>query len=38
MGSGVVLDPSCDQTGNEGAEQGFAAPTSVVHELERIPR
>ena len=34
LGFGVVLGPSRDQAGNEGAEQGFAAPASVVHKLE----
>ena len=34
LGSGVVSGPSGDQAGNEGTGQGFAAPTSVVHELE----
>lgn len=34
LGSGVVVDTSCDQGRNEGAEQGFAAPPRVVHELE----
>ena len=33
MGSGVVTAPSCDQARNQGAEQGFAASTCVVHEL-----
>jgi len=34
LSSGVVLGLSRNQAGDEGAEQGFAAPTSVVHELE----
>jgi len=34
LGSGVVMGPSRDQTGDQGTEQGFAAPASVVHELE----
>ncbi len=34
LGSGVVMDLSRDQAGDQGTEQGFAAPASVVHELE----
>jgi len=33
-GSGVVPDPSRNQACDERAEQGFAAPARVVHELE----
>ncbi len=33
-GSGVVPGPSRNQACDEGAEQGFAASTRVVHELE----
>ncbi len=34
LGSGVVMGPSRNQARDERAEQGFAAPASVVHELE----
>ncbi len=34
LGFGVVPGPSRNQAGDEGAEQGFAASASVVHELE----
>jgi len=34
LGSGVVTGPSRNQAGDEGAQQGFAASASVVHELE----
>jgi len=34
LGSGVVTGPSRHQAGDEGAEQGFAASTRIVHELE----
>jgi len=34
LGSGVVVSSSCNQAGDEGAEQGFAASARVVHELE----
>ena len=33
LGSGVVLGLSRNQTGEQGTEQGFAAPARVVHEL-----
>ncbi len=33
-GSGVVTGPSRNQACDKGAEQGFAAPARVVHELE----
>jgi len=33
LGSGVLTGPSRHQAGDEGAEQGFAASTRVVHEL-----
>jgi hypothetical protein len=33
LGSGVVPGPLRDQTGDEGAKQGFATPACVVHEL-----
>ncbi len=29
-----MMDVSRDQAGDQGTEQGFAAPASVVHELE----
>ena len=38
LGSGVVAGVSRDQAGDEGAEQGFAAPARVVHELEEAER
>ena len=34
LGSGVVTGPSRHQACDEGAEQGFAASTRVMHELE----
>jgi len=34
LGSGMVTGPSRNQACDEGAEQGFAASTRVVHELE----
>jgi len=34
LGSGVVTGPSRNQARDERAEWGFAAPASVVHELE----
>ncbi len=33
-GSGVVAGTSRDQAGDERSEQGFAASTRIVHELE----
>jgi len=33
-GSGVMIDTSPNQPSDKGAEQGFAAPARVVHELE----
>jgi len=33
LGSGVVAGTSHDQGCDEGAEEGFAASTRVVHEL-----
>jgi len=33
LGSGVVAGTSHDQCCDEGAEEGFAASTRVVHEL-----
>jgi len=30
----VVTGPSCNQACDKGAEQGFAASASVVHELD----
>ncbi len=33
-GAGVVAGMSRDQARDEGAEQGFAAPARVVHDLE----
>ena len=35
LGFGVVPGPSRNQAGDEGAQQGFAASASVVHELEK---
>jgi len=34
LGSGVVRSSSRNQAGDERGEQGFAASTRVVHELE----
>lgn len=34
-GSGVAPGPSHNQAGDENAEQGFAAPVSVVRELKQ---
>ena len=34
LGFGVVVGPSRHQACNKSAEQGFAAPACVVHELE----
>ncbi len=34
LGSGVVTAASCNQTRNQGAEQGFATSASVMNELE----
>jgi len=36
LGFGVVPGPSRNQAGDEGAQQGFAASASVVHELEKV--
>jgi len=35
LGSGVVRSSSRNQAGDERGEQGFAASTRVVHELEK---
>ena len=35
LGSGVMLGPLRNQAGDKGSEQGFAASTSVVHELKK---